>query len=259
MLEGFLREKIGDERFIRFLSRMFKAGVLSAGELTVTDEGVPQGSICSPVLANVMAHYVIDVWFEDVVKAHCQGQIKLVRYCDDFVICCERESDATRIKVALAKRLARFGLKLNDEKTRIVSFSRSAYGRGETQGSFDFLGFSFVIGKSRKGFPLPKLKTSRKRKCAKLKKVKEWARLVRNKYRLPEIWKAFRMKLRGHINYYAVSFNTSEVEAFLNEATKILFKWLNRRSQRKSFNWEEFRLYIKANPLPTVRVVHPLF
>jgi len=258
VLETILREKIADERLLRYLSRMFKSGVLSEGELSTSDEGVPQGSPCSPVLANVMAHYVIDVWLEDVVKKYCLGRIRLFRYCDDFVICCELESDAIRIRNVLSKRLEKYGLNLNEEKTRVVPFSRKKYDQGEQQGCFDFLGFTFVMGKSRKGFALPKLKTNRKRKRVKLRRVAEWARKVRNHMRLPDIWRSFCQKLRGHIAYYSVSFNTVEVERFLWAATRILFKWLNRRSQRKSMNWEQFNLFIKANPLPPVRVVHSL-
>jgi len=119
-LLAILRKKISDKRFIRYIIRMLKAGVLSAGELTVSDEGVPQGSVCSPILANIFAHYVLDEWFEDVVKQHCLGQVELFRYADDAVICCQYESDAKRIVQALSKRLEKYGLKLNEEKTRLV-------------------------------------------------------------------------------------------------------------------------------------------
>lgn len=112
-LEKMLRMKIKDKTFMRYIIRMFKAGILADGELTVSDEGVMQGSCCSPVLANIFAHYVIDEWFEGTVKRHCKGEVKLVRYCDDFCIFCEYESDATRIRTALPKRLAKFKLKLN--------------------------------------------------------------------------------------------------------------------------------------------------
>jgi retron-type reverse transcriptase len=105
--------KIKDKTFMRYIIRMFKAGILADGELTVSDEGVMQGSCCSPVLANIFAHYVIDEWFEGTVKRHCKGEVKLVRYCDDFCIFCEYESDATRIRTVLPKRLAKFKLKLN--------------------------------------------------------------------------------------------------------------------------------------------------
>lgn len=254
-LVAFLHEKIKDKRFMRYVSRMFKAGVLSEGELTVSDEGVPQGSICSPILSNIFAHYVIDEWFENVVKSHCAGRVELFRYADDAVICCQYESDAKRILKALGKRLEKYGLKLN-EKTRLVSFSRGAYHKGTKQEAFDFF---FYIGRSRKGTPMPKVKSCGKRIRVKLKRVNQWARSVRSQYRLAEIWRMFRAKLEGHIRYYGVSYNRAHVSKFLQAATRILFKWLNRRSQRKSFDWEQFNEFLKANPLPKVRIYHTLF
>jgi group II intron reverse transcriptase/maturase len=258
LLLALLREKIRDERFMRYVSRMLKAGVLSEGELTVSDEGVPQGNICSPILANVFAHYVIDEWFEDVVKQHCAGKVELFRYADDAVICCQYENDAKRILRSLVRRLEKYGLKLNEEKTRFVSFSKQAYRQGVKQETFDFLGFTFYIGRSRKGTPIPKVKSSGKRIRVKLKRVNQWARLVRSQYRLAEIWRMFCAKLEGHIRYYGVSFNCAHVSKFLRAATRILFKWLNRRSQRKSFDWKQFNEFLKANPLPRVRIYHTL-
>jgi len=255
----FLKLKIGDKRFIRYIVRMFKSGVLSDGELRLSDEGVPQGSVCSPILANIFAHYVIDEWFEDVVKAHCSGKVEMFRYADDIVICCQYEDDAKRILTALQKRLENYGLKLNQEKTRIVSFSKRAYSQGIGQGTFDFLGFTFYLGDSRKGTPIPKVKSSGKRLGGKLKRVNAWARSVRNSYRLAEVWNIFCSKLRGHVQYYGVSFNVKHVQKFIHQAKCLLFKWLNRRSQRRSINWEAFLELVKEHPLPRARVCHSLF
>jgi len=160
---------------------------------------------------------------------------------------------------ALGKRLAKYKLKLNEDKTRIVSFSKDAYRQGRKQGAFDFLGFTFYLGRSRRGAVIPKLKTSGKRLRAKFTRVNEWARKVRNRHQLSWIWRLFRAKLRGHIQYYGVTFNCNAVRNFVFYATKILFKWLNRRSQRRSFSWPRFQLYIQANPLPKARVRHALF
>ena len=154
---NILREKIEDERFLRYIVRMFKGGVLANGELTVSEEGVVQGSLCSPVISNIFAHYVIDVWFEKMVKSHCNGKVELFRYADDAIICCQYESDAIRIKSALGKRLSKFKLKLNEEKTTVTSFSRRKYEGGKKQGVFHFLGFTFFWGRSRKGKALPKV------------------------------------------------------------------------------------------------------
>jgi group II intron reverse transcriptase/maturase len=258
-LLAFLGMKIRDERFLRYITRMLKSGVLSEGELKVSDEGVPQGSICSPILANIYAHYVIDEWFEDVVKKHCAGKVELLRYADDVVICCQYASDAKRILRALVKRLEKYGLKLNTGKTRLVSFSKRAYQRGVKQGAFDFLGFTFYIGRSRKGAVIPKVKSSGKRLRVKLKRVNEWARQVRSRYRLSVIWRIFCTKLEGHVQYYGVSFNVPHVQKFLYLAKHILFKWLNRRGWRRSFNWETYVRFMEAHPLPAARVCHKLF
>lgn len=259
LLVEMLGEKIGDERFIRYLIRMFKAGVVAEGELTVSDEGVPQGSICSPILSNVFAHYVIDTWFDTEVKAHCAGHVELYRYADDTVICCQYEGDAQRIVKALKHRLAKYHLELNEEKTRLVPFSKHAYQRGSKQGAFEFLGFTFYWGKSRQGAAIPKVKTSGKRLRAKLNKVEDWARSVRNRYPLKLIWIHFCAKVEGHIRYYGVSFNTKAIRRFRNKTTRILFKHLNRRSQRKSFTWEQFKRFMGLYPPPKVKIHHALF
>ena len=183
-----IKRKITDPRLIRYLIRMFKSGVLADGELTVSNEGVPQGSVCSPIIANIFAHFVIDEWIENVVKPRCAGRVKMVRYADDIVICCQNNKDAERIKLALGNRLARYGLKMNADKTKLVKFSRRRQ-KTETQETFNFLGFTFYLGKSRKGYYLVKLKTNGKRFRSKLKKVNEWARSIRNKTTLQEIMK----------------------------------------------------------------------
>jgi len=259
LLEQLLRMKIKDTKFMRYIIRMFKAGVLAKNELTVGEEGVPQGSCCSPVFANIFAHYVIDEWFENTVKKHCEKQVEMFRYADDIVICCNKARDAYRIKKALSKRLSRYKLKLNEEKTKLVNFSKSKFRRGERQGTFGFLGFTFYLAKSRKGLCVPKVSTDRKRIRSKLKKVSEWARKVRNRASMRDIWKMFCMKLQGHIRYYGVSNNSKKVRNFIHEATVILFKWLNRRSQRNSITWESFNAFSKMFPTPKVTVYHALY
>jgi len=255
VLEGMLREKIKDEKFMRYIIRMFKAGILTQGELQINEFGVMQGSVSSPILANVYAHYVIDEWIERDVKPRCAGKVQLFRYADDAVICCETENDAKRIMEVLGKRLAKYDLTLNEEKTKIVDFRKIAGKRA----AFDFLGFTFYLGQSKMGRIIPKLKTIGKRMRSKLKAVNVWAKSVRNRLKLNEIWELFCLKIRGHINYYGVSFNSKRVEQFVQVATRILFKWLNRRSQRKSFNWDSFSKFMDKHPLPKVKVYHKLF
>ena len=258
ILLGMLQEKIKDKKLIRYIVRMFKAGVLSDGDLIVLEEGVIQGSCVSPVLANIFAHYVLDEWFEGVVKQHCRGAVALFRYCDDAVICCRYEGDAERIKIALVKRLEKYQLKLNEDKTKMVRFSKERLSQNVQQEAFSFLGFTFYLGRSRKGRILPKVKSCGKRISAKLKKVRDWCKDIRNKHKLPVIWQIFCSKLRGHIQYYGVTFNIKSVDKFIRHAVEIMFKWMNRRSQRKSFTWDKFRLFIARNPLPKAKVYHVL-
>jgi RNA-directed DNA polymerase len=254
-----IRKKISDPRLIRYLIRMFKSGVLTDGELSVSDEGLVQGSGCSPVIANIFAHEVIIEWMEKMVKPNCAGEVKMILYADDLVICCQNRRDAERIKLALSKRLAKYGLKMNEEKTKLVKFSVRKQKRGEPQETFDFLGFTFYIGKSRKGYPLVKVKTIGKRFRSKLKKVNEWARAIRNKAPLKQIMKLAAAKARGHVQYYGVSHNFAKVSIFLHKVRRILFKWLNRRSQRKSFVWEKFRMLLDRINFPKAKICHKLF
>ena len=245
--------------FRRYIIRMFKAGILTDGDLRITEEGVPQGSICSPVMANIFAHYALDRWVEDMVKPVCKGKVALFRYADDGVICCQYEEDAMRIRQTLGKRLEKFNLQLNEEKTKLVRFDKRAAARGKKQATFDFLGFTFYWGKSQSGWTIPKLKTRAKTMRTKLERVNEWAKEIRNKQPMKEIWKIFKAKLRGHVQYYGVSHNIHKVDEFLHQATRIMFKWLNRRSQRRSFNWEQFNLFRKIDPIPTAKIAHKLF
>lgn len=252
-------QKVADRRFLRYLARLLKAGVLRAGELEVSDEGVVQGSACSPVLANVYAHYVLDEWFEGTVKRHCAGEVAMFRYADDVVICCQDARDAPRIRKALAGRLGKYGLSLNESKTKLVSFVRPTRGERGRRAVFDFLGFTFYWGRSRRGAPQVKVKTSGKRLRAKLKAVHEWAKHTRSRCNTQQFWTTLCAKVRGHIRYYGVSFNVRALAVFVDKVQRISYQWLNRRSGRRSFTWETFQRFMQAHPLPRVAVHHRLF
>jgi group II intron reverse transcriptase/maturase len=255
---NFLRKKIKDERFIRYISRMLKAGIFREGRFEVSDEGCPQGNIGSPVLSNIYAHYVLDIWLEEVVPKYTRQEIKSFRYADDQVICCRYRSDAVRVLEALKKRLNKFGLELNAEKTKVVKFNKQEF-PAIKQGTFDFLGFTLYIRRSRKGHSHIAIKTSRKRFYSKLKKVKQWCQDNKDKHKLIVLWNTFNSKLRGHVQYYGVSLNSDRVYSFVYQATGIFFRWINRRSQRKSMNWEQFGKFRKTHPMVEVSIKHHLY
>jgi group II intron reverse transcriptase/maturase len=258
ILLEFLKRKIKDERFIRYVARMLKAGIFKDGRFEVSDEGSPQGNICSPVLSNIYAHYVLDTWLEDVVPAYTRKEVISFRYADDQVICCKYRTDSVKVVKALKSRLNKYGLELNAEKTKVVKFDRWAFPKAK-QDSFNFLGFTFYIRKSRKGHTHIALKTERKRFYAKLKRVKLWCRSNKDKHRLIPLWNAFNSKLRGHVEYYGVSLNSDRVYNFVHLSTDIFFKWINRRSQRRSFSWGQFRKFMDAHPGIKVTTRHKLF
>jgi len=253
-----LEMKIKDRVFIRYIVRMLKAGVLSDGELKMSDDGTPQGSIVSPILANIFAHYAIDRFIKQNEKSLTADHIHMVRYADDLVLCV-RYQDAERILDALKKRLERFSLKLNEEKTTVVNFSRGMANKGLKQGNFKYLGFTIYLGKSRSGKMIVKIKTNKNTLNRKLKAVTQWCKENRSAYRLSKLWKIFILKIRGHIQYYGVSHNFESVSNFVHEARRIFFKWINRRSQKKSFDWNRFVQFEKAFPLPQAKIVHRLF
>ena len=174
------------------------------------------------------------------------------------IICCRYRSDAVKVQRALRGRLKKFGLEVNTKKTKVVKFNRWDFPEIK-QGTFDYLGFTFYIRRSRVGHSHVDVKTSSKRFCAKLRKVKHWCRANKDKHRLMPLWNAFNAKLRGHIQYYGVSLNSDSVHSFVYQATGIFFKWINRRSQRKSMDWEQFNKFREVFPTPAVSIRHKLY
>lgn len=258
-LLALLEMKIKDKVFLRYISRMLKSGILTKEGFKMGTEGTAQGSVCSPILANIFAHYALDAWFEDVVKVRCPNA-RLFRYCDDFVICCSNETDAMRIAEVLPKRLDRFSLRENAEKSKQVKLDKRELQNGKkSQETFDLLGFTFMLGKTRRGMIVPKVRTNAKRARKKLKEIKEWCKTNRSKGRLPDLWQRLQMKLRGYIQYYGISNNGPTLRRFVYEAIRIFFKWMNRRSQKKSFTWEKFALFMEKFPPVKVHIPHRLF
>ncbi len=250
-----LQERVSDRKFLRLIQRMLKAGVLTEGEFQVSEEGTPQGSIVSPVLSNIYLHYVMDLWFEKVAKKKMKGYAAMRRYADDIVVFFQHEEDARRFMQEVKERMGKFGLSLHPQKTRLVRFQRY----DKQSGIFDFLGFTFYWGKTGKGLRVLKCRTSKKRFISKVKRFKEWIKGIRNRVRLREIWKGASQKLQGHFAYYGVSWNSKKLGHFYQECWKLLYKWLNRRSQRRSFSQEQFKSWLRLEPLPQPRVVVRLF
>jgi RNA-directed DNA polymerase len=231
-----LEERIDDKPFINLIAKWLKAGVLSTeGKILHPVIGTPQGGIVSPLLANIYLHYVLDLWFEKKVKPDCKGEVYLCRYADDFICAFRFKDDAEEFYKALVKRLEKFGLSISQDKTKIIKFSRfekDAY-------YFEFLGFEFRWGTSRKGKDIIKRRTSRKKLVASLKRFTLWCRRCRN-FCLRVIFKLLNAKLRGYYNYYGVIGNFTSLQKFFFQAMRILYKWLNRRSQKRCFCYNIF-------------------
>lgn len=257
-LVKFLEHRIADPNIIRLVKRMLRAGVMENGNFQDTEEGTPQGSCVSPVLANVYLHYVLDLWFVKKVKQQIRGTGEMVRYADDFVCCFQYKSDAENFLSALRIRLAKFGLSLAEEKSKIIEFGRFAnensQKNGKRPGTFDFLGFTHYCGKSKMGHFRVKRKTSKKKMRSKLTEFKTWIKETRNKMKLNDIMEVIKTKLTGHYRYYGITDNSIMMRNFYSKIIQLTFKWLNRRSQRKSFEWPSFTKYLRSNPLPLPRI-----
>jgi group II intron reverse transcriptase/maturase len=257
-LLAMIGHRVSDERVLRLIRRMLTAGVMEEGKRVETEAGTPQGGVISALLANVYLHYALDEWFAKVVKRCCHGEAYLVRYADDFVACFQDETDARRFRTALAERLGKFKLELEPRKTQMLRFGRfakrDAQLRGERVAVFDFLGLTHYCGTSRAGRFKLKWRTSKKRFRAKLRAVRKWI-LSHPSLPLAELWRTVNRKLQGHYAYYNVSDNWAAVIEFRLRTAKALWRGLNRRSQRRSFSWEQFWRYVDRYPLARPRRV----
>lgn len=246
-----LEQRIADKRFLRLIRKWLKAGILEEdGKVHHPETGTPQGGLVSPVLANVYLHYALDLWFEKVVKKQCRGQAHLCRYADDFVAAFEYKEDAERFYRALRARLEKFDLSLSTEKTKVLRFSRFE-DRGNSR--FDFLGFEYSWGESRQGKRIVKLRTSRKKFKQALLNFGNWCRSYRSTA-LVELLQTLNLKLRGYYNYYGVRGNYQSLQQFFCEALRLLKKWLNRRSQRKSYNNKRYWAMLKRHKIERPRI-----
>src|SRR5215471_2193748 len=251
---AILAERIADRTFLRLIARMLKAGIQTPGGVVHDELGSPQGSIVSPVIANAFLDHVLDQWFTRIVTHHCRGYCTIIRYADDALALFEREDDAHRFLRVLPLPLGKFGLRLNPSKTRLVAFGKRhawrAFSARQRTETLDYLGFTHYWGRSRTGKVRLKRKTSKKRLRRALKAVKEWLRKARDLCKLPDLWQTLARKMRGHFNYFGVSDNSRALAQFREAVRQLAFKWLNRRSQRRSFTWESLARYEARHPLP---------
>ena len=258
-----LAVRIKDPSFLLLIQRFLKAGYMEGGAFVATEKGTPQGGNLSPMLSNIFLHYVLDLWFEKKVRPQLRGEGYLVRYADDYLCLVQHREDARNIERALRERFKKFGLELHPEKTRVISFGKFERENAEKQkrraNTFDFLGFTHYCAKSRKGKFIVGRKTSRKKFRMKSKEMNQWLKRVRNADKVKSWWPILASKLRGHYAYYGVSGNSRSLIRFYYMTKRWTFKWLNRRSQRNSFNWEQFEAYLKRYPLPKPRIVHNMY
>jgi len=250
-LMAMLGRRIQDRRLLRLIRKWLKAGILEEdGQVVDPVTGTPQGGIVSPVLANVYLHYVLDQWFEEHIKPHSRGPAMMNRYADDFIGAFYDKEDAQRFLKQLRERLAEFGLELAADKTRILRFSRFEL---KGNASFDYLGFEFRWGRARNGKAVVKRRTSRKKLRASVANFTHWIKEHRHQG-IGWILGRLAAKLRGYWNHYGVIGNQASQWQFYQSVCRILWKWLNRRSQRASYTWAGLTALLREYGVPTPRI-----
>ena len=259
-LVRFVEHRIGDPRIIRLIRKWLKAGVLEDGIVTISDKGTGQGSVISPLLANVYLHYVFDLWAERWRRREATGDMIIVRYADDIVVGFEHEADARRFWEAMRQRLEEFSLSLHPDKTRLIEFGRHAAARRAQRGlgkpeTFKFLGFIFICGRTRKGKFQLKRKSRRDRMRAKLSEIKKelWRRMHQA---IPEQGRWLAQVIRGFYAYHAVPTNFPALSAIRHHVTRLWLRTLRRRSQKDKLTWERITK-LADDFLPQPKILHP--
>ncbi len=240
----FVESRITDPNIIRLIRRMLKAGIMRDYRFEETEEGSGQGSVCSPVLANIYMHYVLVWWFKEKVQPYLKGYSGLVVYADDFVVCFQYKDEAERFYELLKRRMAKFGLEIEENKTRLIEFGRFADRNRQNRGegkpeTFDFLGFTHYCSKAEGGWFRVKRKTSKKKFARACKNFHQEIKNMRT-WKLSLIFKKVNQMLVGYYNYYGVTDNGRSLYNLLNRVDKTLFYWLNRRSNKKSYTWGQY-------------------
>ena len=252
-MREFLDRRVKDGVIRKMIDKWLKAGILEGKQLTYPEEGTPQGGVISPLLSNIYLHYVLDVWFTEVIQPLLTGRSFIVRFADDFVMGFENATDAERVMKVLPKRFEKYKLELHPEKTKIVNLNSK---RGDGERSFDFLGFTHYLGKSRKGNVILKRKTSNKKLTLAVEKVYYW--IKRNRHmKLKELIFELNFKLQGHYGYYGITFNSRSIDSYYEQVKRSLHKWLNRRGGKPVWIWDRFvKLIDDWLPLLKPRIYH---
>ena len=253
----FIESRIKDPNIIRLVRRMLKGGILEDYRYEKTEEGSGQGSVCSPIIANIYMHYVLVWWFKEKMQPSLRGYSGLTVYADDFVVVFQYKDDAERFYEHLKKRMEHFGMTLEENKTRLIEFGRFAEERCAKKGrkpqTFTFLGFTHYCSHGRNGKFRVKRKTSKKKFAKKCKEVHRIIRDMRTR-RLAVIIKKMNQILVGYYHYYGITDNIDSLRNFRRQMRKSLFKWLNRRSQKKSYTWEQFDDMLRTYPLAEPKI-----
>jgi group II intron reverse transcriptase/maturase len=256
----FLQHRIGDKRIVRLIKKWLKAGIIEDGKRIAAERGTPQGAVISPLLANIYLHYVFDTWAQHWRKHHARGDVILIRYADDSVLGFQYEEEATGFLEAMKERLAKFGLTLHPQKTRLIEFGRYAAQRRKKRGlgrpeTFDFLGFTHCCSKTRQGrFKILRL-TIKKRLRATLADIREKLKRKRHES-IGQVGAWLKRVMRGYFNYHAVPDNLKRLAGFRDEVCRAWRQQLRRRSQKDKMTWARFRRLTKQY-LPYPRRVHP--
>jgi group II intron reverse transcriptase/maturase len=262
-LRKFLRHRVRDGVLTRLIGKWLNAGVMENGNVSYPEEGSPQGGVISPMLANVFLHYVLDLWFEQVVRPRMSGHIDLIRFADDFVMVFSREEDARRVMEVIPKRFEKYGLMVHPEKTRLVDFRRPRRHRnhrGDEPGdqkpeTFDLLGFTHYWTTNYKGKQIIRRKTMKKRLARAIHSVRQWCRLNRHNP-IKQQYQKLVQKVRGHYAYYGITGNAISLAKFQCEVERAWRYWLDRRNRERSMTWDKYQRLLKRYPLPRPRIVH---
>ena len=259
-LMEMIEKRVRDGSVLRLIRKWIQVGVIEQGQLLVSDKGTGQGQTISPLLANIYLHYVLDEWFEDVVKPRLRGEAHEIRFADDALLCFHYREDAEKVKNVLSKRFAKYGLTLHPEKTRLLEFGRYAEERAKRQGkkkpgTFDFLGLTHICARSRRGKFTVHVRTMRKRLRRSLTAVAEWCQAHRHAP-VDQQQKTLNAKLRGHYQYYGRPTNSQSLLKFYGGVVRIWRKWLNRRTRGNRMTWERYIELLRHHPLLPPRIRH---